>query len=492
MKNSVSSHIFSKLPLIIIIFGFIFRLSQYIFNRSLWLDEAYLAYYVLTKTYTDLTGAINGIYAPLPFLWLAKFSATILGIHEYSLRLLPLFAGLISLPLFYRFLLYFFKPKIASVALLLFALNDSLIYYSSDFKQYSLDVMIALVIYMTIFKYIKSSKNISTVIFTSIVISLSLWFSQPAVFVVAGTAATLLLSALVKKNLSDLKKGLIISISSLFSFSLYYFFFLRLSLSDQKLMTFWNTSFLPFPPRSATDLDFYMQAAYSIFNEHLLGLNFFYIGVIFFIGGCFILFRRNRFYFCLLLLPLLLTAMASMMRLYLFTDRFLLFLIPSLLITLNYAVDYLSNRKIHSIIKCLVLVILLYQPFITSFNFLLHPRVVEEIKPVLNYYEANYKPGDITYVYYGALPAFHYYRLQYNLTEIPYISGIESRNNPAAYPHDLAQLHGQRVWLIFSHNYSSSAVDEEGLFIGLLNPRGHLLDAYHSINASVYLFDLSK
>ena len=82
---------------------------------------------------------------PLGFLIFVRALATFLVDRNYVLRSLPLAAGLIaSLFLFDRLAARVLPRRAALVALALFAFSDDLIYYSSEFKPYSLDLAFGL------------------------------------------------------------------------------------------------------------------------------------------------------------------------------------------------------------------------------------------------------------------------------------------------------------------------------------------------------------
>ena len=76
---------------IIIGFGIILRLIPYLHNRSLWLDEVWLALNIIQKPYSQLVGVLeNSQIAPIGFLFIEKFMVLTFGDSEYALRVFPL------------------------------------------------------------------------------------------------------------------------------------------------------------------------------------------------------------------------------------------------------------------------------------------------------------------------------------------------------------------------------------------------------------------
>ncbi len=138
----------------LVLAGFVLRLRQYLANRSLWLDEAMLANNILSRSFAGLTQQLsNDQGAPIGFLFLQKTITLLLGDSEYALRLLPFLAGCLSLCLMFLLVRKVASPFAGSLALALFAVSPALIYYSSEVKQYSSDVAIALALVLLFLKY---------------------------------------------------------------------------------------------------------------------------------------------------------------------------------------------------------------------------------------------------------------------------------------------------------------------------------------------------
>src|SRR5689334_4796436 len=111
--------------------GCLLRVLEYLLNRSLWLDEAYLALNILHRPWAGLLRPLdNHQGAPIIFLLLEKLASLRLGSSEYALRLLPLLAGIVSMLLFYKLAGKAISGIAVPIALGLFAISPSLIYYS--------------------------------------------------------------------------------------------------------------------------------------------------------------------------------------------------------------------------------------------------------------------------------------------------------------------------------------------------------------------------
>src|SRR3984893_4310451 len=120
----------TKFERTIMVFGALLRLTQFLSNRSLWLDEAKLALNIVNRSFVQLCEPLDyGQGAPVGFLMLERSAVHLFGSGEYALRLFPFLSGMISLLLFYQ-LAKQSVPRAAPIAMGLFATSAPLIYYS--------------------------------------------------------------------------------------------------------------------------------------------------------------------------------------------------------------------------------------------------------------------------------------------------------------------------------------------------------------------------
>ena len=125
---------------IVICFGIILHLRQFLFNRSLWYDEAALAINIVNRSFSGLLKPLEPFQvAPTGFLMIERLMVQLFGNSEYVLRLFPLIGGIASIFLFYKITKSYLEPKIALIALILFSISDRLIYFSSEVKRYGVE-----------------------------------------------------------------------------------------------------------------------------------------------------------------------------------------------------------------------------------------------------------------------------------------------------------------------------------------------------------------
>ncbi|MFQ8626627.1 MAG: hypothetical protein ACLSA2_09340 [Candidatus Gastranaerophilaceae bacterium] len=123
--------------------------------------------------------------APPIFMSLSKLLTYIFGLHENILRIIPLFAGILSLPAFYFLSKDFLKSKwLILIVNFLFAVNYQLIYYSQEFKQYSSDVLISILTLYYLAKIDIVNLKTKQVIIFGILISLLPLMAFPTAFII--------------------------------------------------------------------------------------------------------------------------------------------------------------------------------------------------------------------------------------------------------------------------------------------------------------------
>jgi hypothetical protein len=170
-------------------------------------------------------------------------------------------------------------------------------------------------------------------------------------------------------------------------------------------------------------------------------------------------------------------------------------MVPNLLLLIAEGVEQIRDKGSNnaSIIRLTLIGLLFFHPLSFAIFHVITPRTLEEIKPVIGYLREYYEEGDVLYLYYGAQPAFEYYSEKYGFEKSTYTIGVSSRDNWSNYAEDLNRLRGnRRVWILFSHVFTSKGVDEEKLFLYHLDNIGTRVDSFNGAGAAVYLYDLKS
>jgi hypothetical protein len=518
-----------NIAFIAIIVGLSLRLVHYLLDRSLWIDEAFVALNILDRSFIELFYPLKyNQAAPVGFLVITKLFTLIFGENEYVLRLFPFLSAIVALFLFYRVAKWFGTLPVVAVALGLFALCDRAIYYCAELKQYSSDITLALATYCLAIELQKKQLNIFSLALIAVLGAIFIWISHPVVFVMAGTGSTLLISAYINKDFNKIKQYIAVFGIWLISFVAFYQISLTKLISNDALQDSWggsHDSFMPFPPTNLSEAKWFVENFFEIF-DYPVGIHLTGIAALAFVFGCSSLFKKHRVKLFIVLSPILFTAIASGLHRYPFKGQLLLFAVPAIILMVAEGtiatIEVTQPNKLLSI--AFVALLFFYPVYFAALNLndptqypaFEYQRVREDIKPVLNYVEKNHRSQDTIYIYYAAQYAVKYYLDRYNFADLkqgePVLASSQNWFEPAlpSYPpklivgkysrddwqifiDELRQLQGkERVWLIFAHAVDRrSQLDEEDVFLGFANTLGVEIDRYQSVEAAAYLYDFN-
>lgn len=479
--------------LALLVVGFVLRLRQYLVNRSLWLDEAMLTNNILSRSFVGLTRPLsNDQGAPLGFLFLQKTITLLLGDSEYTLRLFPLTAALISLALMFVLARRLSSPFAGSLALTLFALSPALIYYASEVKQYSSDVALSLALLLFYLKYERAEIRTKDAVLLSLTGILAIWFSHPALFILAGIGLALFVPAL---RAGDSRKAISLLLVAAFwalSLGALYFINLRDLASHQFFLDFWREGFLPHAlPDAFTWLAFSLYVPFF----DLLGLQAPYIFTVFlFLIGFVGLTKRHPRFGLSLALILLLALFASFLSLYPFAGRMILFLTPAFVLLLAEGVEFIAGLFKRPtwfawLIRLSLVGLLLFGPLKLAAEDFTAPKTREHIRPALEYLRDFRKPGDVIYLYHWAEHAVRYYAPRVGFASTDFMVGADHHASPEAYLPELDSLRGHaRVWFLFTHVYQSGGFNERDYILSYLDSIGELSREVRLPGTTVYLY----
>lgn len=478
----------------IVVLGLGLRTVQYARNRSLWLDEALLALNILHRSAGGLFKGLDYHQgAPIGFLLLEKLATKLAGNGELALRAFPLAFGVVGLFFFWRMAKLYVGPGAMPFALSLFAFCGSLIYYSSEVKQYSSDVAVTIMLLWLLSKLADGPLTSRALVRSSSLGALAIWVSHPAVFVLSGAGLALLVFALVKQDWPRLTRLSGVCGVWALSFAICYFVSLQPLSAEQSLLDFWRDYFPPQPLWSWKAFCFLIEAFLKVFDDPAQLLSS--AGAVICVLGCIKLARKNSLLFCLLLAPLLATALAGILHRYPLGGRFLLFALPILFLMIGEGAVAIADAggRLARPLQIILLVLLLAKPLWLDAQSLIYERNPDDIKPAIQYAQAHQQPGDGWYVYHFARYQFWYYSEIYQMRPRMVRIGVDCGTERACCAKDLDPLRGQpRVWILFSHIRVQEGRSEEDVFLDHLDHLGVRLDAYKSIGARAYLYDLSQ
>ena len=484
---------------LILLLGFVFRLRQYLTGRSLWLDEAMLALNIVNRGFAGLFRPLDYDQgAPIGFLLVEKVLNVMFGDHEFVFRLFPFIAGIVALYLFYLLLRRTTSDIGLWTGLVLFATGSELIYYSSEMKQYMIDVAVTLLLVLLSMPLFTGQTEKRNYVFLGLIGALTMWFSHPALFVLVGIGVGLFIQALKQRERHQLSSVLVIGVIWLANLGLLYLVSLRGLSQNTFLLEYWQENFMPIPPW--TDWGWFALVFKGLIRNQIGIFVPAWFVLILVILGFILLFRKNQTYAGALLMIFVLALAASALRLYPLGGRLSLFLAPLIIILVSHALDALQhNNRLPNILGVLSAVLvgiyLVYSPTIESIYNFVDPKYFEHIRPSMATLSENWKEGDVLFVSNGAVPAFRFYADRYGLGDVDYQTNEASDyQKPENIVQHLQNLDGNpRVWVLITHVYETKTFNEKDIILSSLERIGALKREFRSPGTSVYLFlyDLS-
>jgi hypothetical protein len=499
LRDTQRPRLVNLLAIIIGALGIALRMRQFAVNRSLWFDEAALALNIVNRSPFELLHQLDYSQgAPIGFLLAQKLLITLLGGTDIVLRLLPLAASIATVPLMWKVLnAYAIAPdrRTSLLALWLFAVSQPLIWYGSEAKQYSSDVLAALILLALAHACLTRQATPRHLLYLAIAGILSLLISHPSLFVIVGITTGLAAAEFSKKDWGALRRVAAMAVALAVSATILYVLLLRPLASNKILIDYWRGSFMPMPPWR--DVAWFPRM-FSAMLTNPLGLPFPLISAGVILIGCIALVLRNWQFALCLMVPFLAALAASQFQKYPMSGRLLLFVVPIAYLLVAegvMGVHWLLSHWFHrwrwmaAGIACLLMGMLVYSPTVLAFRMALYPDRGEDIKPVMSYVRQGWSEGDFLYVYYGAAPAFRYYAPFYGIGRSAFRIGVAGRKQPARYIRDIERVRRhKRVWFLFSHTCGWCAVDEERFYLEHLDEVGRRVDEFHAQGASVYLY----
>jgi hypothetical protein len=500
------------LPWLIAVIGITLRISQYSYDRSLFLDEAFVATSIAERSAAELLQPLQfDQRAPAGFLVCVKATTLWLGRSDLVLRLVPLISGILSVVAFLFVSRKLLPPAAATFALFLFAISQPLVFLSSDLKQYSTDALMSLAILWASIPAAKSGLSPRRVVVLGLTGAAALWFSFPAVFVLAGVGLTLCMPAVRDRNWLELARLSIVSAVWGVGFVALWWLQLRFFESEPGWKVLWNDAFMPLIPRSLGDILWYPRRFFHIVTNPV-GLSFPGLAGLACLAGGVATWRKSRSQAALLMAPIAVALLASGFRIYPVSGRSIIFISPLVLLLIAAGIERIRQSVVQPGIAWMwifVAVAICFDSAEAAKSHIVNRHLYknttfwdykfEEMKPLMAHIRQHWQARDLVYLYSQSHVAFEYYADQYGFTPADSVRGMQSGMlNPRweEIEADLAKLSGRnRVWLVFTHNWTMNDVSERKLYTHFLDKLGRRLDKLEfalPVDAAVYLYDLSE
>jgi len=322
----------SRLSVLLVIFFMVAELRPYMAGRPLRYDEWALLTNLKARNFHQLLQPLAFEQAaPVGFLWVSKIIGRWFAYAPRALRIVPLLAGLLSVILMFVNSRAIVGAWWALVALPVYGMAPLVLYFASDFKQYSTDTMVSSVlIYLTV-RWLADTDNTLWPLLLTLVAPLAIGVSYPAIFVFVGVILARLIPGLPARRKNAWFWLIVVALASVGSWLLLLLATVLPASRNQYLLHFWRDAFWPLWPVRIRTFTFPLYNAVEIFRRPV-GLESGGLGLVLAAVGAAWLWRKEQALFALLVMPLLAAMVASGLHMYPFAERLLLFTVPSMVL----------------------------------------------------------------------------------------------------------------------------------------------------------------
>jgi Dolichyl-phosphate-mannose-protein mannosyltransferase len=496
---------------VVVLVGVCARVLLFGHSRALWMDEASLALNIVQRSYPQLVKPLAYAQgAPVGFLWLEKFIGSVGGYSDRSLRLLPLIAGCIGLYVVAKLAFRVNEAPVAPITAAMIAFSPFAIYFASEVKQYSVDLLCTAVLLLLFLRSADGEASTATMAIAAVV---SMWLSHPATFVVFGCLAVLGLRAYRHRDIHARARYVRLGIICLLNFALLWVLSLRALSKHGYMLAFWASDFMPRLAHTSVQFRWFSDHYLEFFANPAGLLS--QLAAVLFVVGCVSMHYRKRAALALILAPLWPLLFACFLHKYPLSGRLLLFLLPIAAIVVAEGVASVARltqplrwRPVYG----LVLVVLgagLLVPAARAIRSTLSTPDglnVQEMPQVLAYVRSHREPNDIEFVDCIARTSFLYYSRAEDLDHT-----FITRHTclPGCLRRDLRKVVGKRVWVISNRvpspvprpGNSGAMLSCEEVVTGMLDQLAPHLDGIHvpsgmrfyvggDVGVSAWLYDL--
>lgn len=420
---------------LIVAVGVLLQVANYLGGKSLWIDEAYLAFNFAHHSAGEMAGPLYySQVAPLGWLVGEDVLFKLTGSLEYGLRLLPLVMGIASLVVFRGLALRLFNPFGALAALLLLALAPSLVEFAANVKPYSTDIFMTVLILSLATPQLERPSLSARAAAGLIVAGLAaVVMSFPAVYILAAAGGTLFCQFTLQRRWRD--SLVIAGVSALWLAgfaALYLLVYTKQAHSGELLDQgpqhfFRRMGFAPLPPKSLADVAWYGHWALDFGRYFFRNLSILPAAVLLVIGLV-SLARRRPWLGLMLIAPLLLALLGSGLEAYPLYGRFGIFLEPTLFLIAGAGVAALAASRVRLwAMPILAAEVLVGPALLLAKDFTFRPPfATTHVTPAIRAIAKGYQPGDLIYVEQTMAPAYLVYRPQFPaLAKQPFTVGYQ-------------------------------------------------------------------
>lgn len=479
---------------LLVLFGVAVLLRNYLLPITFFLDETFILFNIVEKDIADYAGPLHHYQiAPMGFMLAVRAAIEVFGLDEWSARLVPLAAGVLSLPLFALLIRRMCAPLPGLLMLLGWLLSAEFMLQACRVKPYTLDVLFALLGLWVGLWLLGRRCGVKETLLAALIAASGVWFSVSFYLMLPGVGLVLLASRLRAGWWRDLLGLSVVAAAGLLSGAAHYFWVLvpqKLAGDTAEYMdAFWAGGFLPAPWAHPYRLIVRLEVV--IGRASGLGL----AGLVMALAvlGFVLALRRRDHRAWVVAMPVVVAVLASGLRVYPLEDRLTMFMGPSILILVAWGLMGVRQAFAGKLGVGLMLaagLLMVSRPL----GGLAQAEFADDVLPVLEYVHEHLEPDQRVYLYYGAHNPYDFYRTHMdpalNFDPERTVRGGEHRDDWTGYQQEVQSLQqaGQDVWFIISHDAVGWGIDEAAYFSMLMGRYGQRLETHHAWDAHAVLW----
>lgn len=481
----------------LIVLGAAPRFTQFLHYRPLWLDEAALAANLLHKGPLDLFGPLeNHQIAPPAYLLLSKACIAVFGVNEYAARLPSIIAGVAALPLFWLLARRILEPIGALAALALFATATHVIYYASEAKPYSLDIALAVLLWLLAVPPETKPFGPSRWAVLGAAGAIAVWFSYPSAFVLACIGIVLAIDAVMRRDGRTAISAMAVSSVWLASFLVLYAVHIRPIRAQADTMAYMDNywsyagAYMPWPTFSTYYFD-WVKTRFLMFFDMPGGFELAGLAAFAFLTGCWFLAGRKWAFSALLLFPILITLLVSAFKLYPFHGRMTFFLAPAMLLFIGEGIGGLHRTlpREGRPVAWLLFAMLVALPTYHSAGIVMRPKSHHELHKALAYVQDHWREGDVLILRYHDGLAYAFCKNRFRIPEDRTWIDEKPMSDASVWAGDVAnrlQTLGllRRVWFATTYEFG----EELTPLLDALDEHVRLIDRFDAAGAAALAY----
>ncbi len=480
-----------------LVLGIFLRTLGYVAGGSLELDELNLTRNLFSRSFADLFKPLDyNQIAPVGWLFLQKAALDIWSNIDYSARFPAFVFGVAGVALMYVAAKRTLQAPGVFLTVAVMALSPFAIRYSFFVKPYTGDIFFSLLVLFLALDLIRCERpsilRLMPFLFAGLI---GVILSFPVVILLASAGSALFLKALITRDNRLVVSTVAISLAWLLLFLSIY---LMMPSNSSGVVSWmreeaWDNTFAPIPFTSLSSLIWYPSNLLNKMSYLFSSEGGVFAGLLYLVG-LFHLYTSSRYEALVLLtFPLIIALLISILHLYPFEDRLILYLLPMFVLGIGYGFDYLITESRQTFLAPLLLgiglVIALGWKAFSGFNQPFPPFATENVHPAMQVLSEEAMPDDLVYVYYGAIPAHRIYSGRYDtVSELETVDGRTPQFDWNCYLMDVQKLRNKgRVWVFFSVIRRS----EDKIFLNTVKRISTIVEEYRFQGVRLLLLDFA-